>query len=150
MVDAVMSRLSLPGDRLVPDLSGGWRRRVLLGRRWSSDPDLLLLDEPTNHLDIEAIEWLEQHLPDFPGALLFVTHDRAFLRRLATRIVELDRGELTLVAGDYDDFLRRKPRALENEARDLERSTRSSPRKKRGCAGASRRGGRATRDASGR
>ena len=91
-MDAVLSRLSLPADRPVQELSGGWRRRVLLGRALVSQPDLLLLDEPTNHLDIDAIQWLEDHLLDFDGALLFVTHDRAFLRRLATRIIELDRG----------------------------------------------------------
>ena len=86
-----------------------------------SEPDLLLLDEPTNHLDIDAIQWLEDHLLDFAGALLFVTHDRAFLRRLATRIIELDRGTLTSWPGSYDEYLRKKTAALETEARDLER-----------------------------
>ena len=120
-VDVVLTRLSLPGDRPVRDLSGGWRRRVLLGRALVADPDLLLLDEPTNHLDIDAIAWLEDHLRDFAGALLFVTHDRAFLRRLATRIIELDRGRLTSWPGSYDAYLQKKAEALETEARDLER-----------------------------
>src|SRR5688572_9158352 len=120
-VDVVLSRLSLPGDRPVGELSGGWRRRVLLGRALVAGPDLLLLDEPTNHLDIEAIQWLEDHLRDFLGALLFVTHDRAFLQRLATRIIELDRGALTSWPGRYDEYVQKKAALLENEARDLDR-----------------------------
>ena len=120
-VDVVLSRLALPADRPVEELSGGWRRRALLGRALVSDPDLLLLDEPTNHLDIDAIVWLEEHLRGHRGALLFVTHDRAFLRRLATRIVELDRGALTSWPGSYDTYLRRKAEADEAEARGLER-----------------------------
>jgi ATP-binding cassette subfamily F protein uup len=120
-VDEILSRLSLPGDRRVAELSGGWQRRVLLGKALVGDPDLLLLDEPTNHLDIEAIEWLEAHVRDLRAALLFVTHDRAFLRRLATRIIELDRGTLTSWPGSYDTFLDKKAAALDNELRDLER-----------------------------
>jgi ATP-binding cassette subfamily F protein uup len=120
-VDVVLSRLSLPADRPLKELSGGWKRRVLLGKALVSEPDLVLLDEPTNHLDIDAIEWLEGHLREFEGALLFVTHDRAFLRRLATRIIELDRGTLTSWPGSYDEYIRKKTAALETEARDLER-----------------------------
>jgi ABC transport system ATP-binding/permease protein len=120
-VDEVISRLSLPEERQLGELSGGWRRRVLLGKALVSEPDLLLLDEPTNHLDVDAIEWLEDHLRDFAGALLFVTHDRAFLRRMATRIVDLDRGRLTSWPGSYDDYLVKKDAALETEARDVAR-----------------------------
>jgi len=120
-VELVISRLGLPADRPVGELSGGWRRRALLGRALVAQPDVLLLDEPTNHLDIDAIQWLEEYLADFPGALLFVTHDRAFLTTLATRIVELDRGRLTSWPGSYPRYLETKAEALETEARDLAR-----------------------------
>ena len=113
--DMVMSRLSLPPDAIVDTLSGGWKRRVLLARALVGQPDLLLLDEPTNHLDIEAITWLESFLADYRGAVAFVTHDRAFLERLATRIVELDRGRLTSWPGDYATFERKKEEWLANE-----------------------------------
>jgi ABC transport system ATP-binding/permease protein len=120
-VDIVLSRLGLDPRAIVETLSGGWRRRVLLARALVGQPDLLLLDEPTNHLDIDAITWLESFLADFPGAVLFVTHDRTFLQRLATRIVELDRGQLTSWPGDYPTYLRRKDDALANEAAEQER-----------------------------
>ena len=94
-VELILSRLELPADAIVDTLSGGWRRRVLLARALVGQPDLLLLDEPTNHLDIDAIQWLEAFLAEYEGAVMFVTHDRAFLQRLATRIIELDRGQLT-------------------------------------------------------
>ena len=115
-VETVLARLNLPADAPVDTLSGGWRRRTLLARALVAEPDLLLLDEPTNHLDIEAITWLEALLADYAGAVLFITHDRAFLQRLATRIVELDRGRLTSWPGDYATFLRRKEAALADEA----------------------------------
>jgi len=117
----VISRLDLPADRRVADLSGGWRRRTLLAKALVSHPDLLLLDEPTNHLDIDAIRWLENFIRDFSGAVLFVTHDRAFLSSLATRVVELDRGRLTSWPGSYDAYVAKKAAAIESEARDLER-----------------------------
>jgi ABC transport system ATP-binding/permease protein len=115
-VELVLSRLGLPADTIVDTLSGGWRRRVLLARALVAQPDVLLLDEPTNHLDVDAITWLETFLADYPGAIVFVTHDRAFLQRLATRVVELDRGHLTSWPGDYETFLRKKDEWLANEA----------------------------------
>jgi ABC transport system ATP-binding/permease protein len=115
-VDQVISRLQLDRDAAMSALSGGWRRRVMLGRALVAMPDLLLLDEPTNHLDIEAITWLEDMMMDFDGALLFISHDRAFVRRLATRIVELDRGQLRVWPGNYDEYVLQKRAALEVEA----------------------------------
>jgi ATP-binding cassette subfamily F protein uup len=115
-VETVLARLGLPADVPVNTLSGGWRRRALLARALVAQPELLILDEPTNHLDIEAITWLESTLADYPGAILFVTHDRAFLERLATRILELDRGQLTSWPGDYRRYLERKEAAVADEA----------------------------------
>ncbi len=116
-VERVLSRLQLDGDAGFHTLSGGWRRRAMLARALVSEPDVLLLDEPTNHLDIEAITWLEEFMLGYPGALLFISHDRTFVRRLATRIIELDRGQLSSWPGGYDDYLRRKAEQLEVEAR---------------------------------
>ena len=115
-VATVLSRLGLDGGARFADLSGGWQRRALLARALVTSPDLLLLDEPTNHLDISAIEWLEEFMLGFAGALLFVSHDRAFVNRLATRVVELDRGRLSSWAGSYDDYVAQKAVALEVEA----------------------------------
>ena len=115
-VDTVIQKLGLPAERQMRELSGGWRRRVELARALVSEPDLLLLDEPTNHLDIIAIDWLETQLKDFGGALLFITHDRSFLQSLATRIIELDRGQLTSWECNYATYLERKAHALEVEA----------------------------------
>jgi len=116
-VEQIISRLQLDRDAEMGALSGGWRRRVMLGRALVAKPDLLLLDEPTNHLDIDAITWLEDMMLDFDGALLFISHDRAFVRRLATRIVELDRGQLRVWPGSYDDYVLQKRAALEVEAK---------------------------------
>jgi len=115
-VELVISRLGLPPDAIVDTLSGGWRRRVLLARALVAQPGLLLLDEPTNHLDVDAMIWLEEFLIGYPGTVLFVTHDRVFLQRVATRVVELDRGRLTSWPGDYAAFLRKKEEWLTNEA----------------------------------
>ncbi|MEE9327050.1 MAG: ATP-binding cassette domain-containing protein [Cocleimonas sp.] len=114
-IDTVISRLELDPDVDFAKLSGGIKRRVLLARALVQEPDVLLLDEPTNHLDIEAIVWLEDFLLSFNGSLVFITHDRSFLRRLATRIIEIDRGKATSWPGDYDNFLRRKEETLHAE-----------------------------------
>ncbi len=119
--ERVISRLGLDGEAIYATLSGGLRRRVMLARALIGEPDLLLLDEPTNHLDIETIEWLEELMLGFQGSLLFITHDRRFLRNLATRILELDRGQLTDWPGDYDNYLRRREERLHAEAKERER-----------------------------
>ncbi|MDH5483923.1 MAG: ATP-binding cassette domain-containing protein [Gammaproteobacteria bacterium] len=117
-IDTTLSLLQLPPDELFTDQSGGLKRRVLLARALVTQPDLLLLDEPTNHLDIEAISWLEEFLLGWNGSLLFVTHDRSFLRNLATRIIELDRGKLTSWPGNYEAYLLHKAEALHSEAKE--------------------------------
>ena len=120
-VTETLDRLGLDGDADFARLSGGMKRRVLLARALVCAPDLLLLDEPTNHLDIEAIDWLEGLLKTWPGALVFVTHDRRFLRSLATRIVEIDRGRVTSWPGDWDNYLRRREERLNAQAQETAR-----------------------------
>ncbi len=115
-VETTMTELSLPGEKKMSELSGGWRRRVALATALVQRPDLLLLDEPTNHLDIATIKWLEDRIYSFPGAVIFITHDRAFLQRLATRIVEIDRGKLTSWPGNYNKYLILKEKTLKDEA----------------------------------
>lgn len=114
-VESICTEMGLDPEQPLKALSGGWRRRAALARSLAPRPDLLLLDEPTNHLDFEAISWLESRLAAFSGAVLFITHDRAFLQRLATRIVEIDRGKLRSWPGNYADFLRRRAEALAAE-----------------------------------
>jgi ATP-binding cassette subfamily F protein uup len=114
-IDRISSILRLDGAQEFSTLSGGQKRRALLGRALAAEPDLLLLDEPTNHLDLDNIRWLENFLERFSGSLLFITHDRTFLQKLATRIVELDRGKLTSWDCDYPTYLSRKEAFLENE-----------------------------------
>ena len=113
----VLERLELDGDQLMSALSGGWRRRAALGAALVQSPDILLLDEPTNHLDIETIEWLEKQIMEFRGGVLFISHDRSLVERLATRIVELDRGKLTSFPGNYSAYLTQKEKMLEEEER---------------------------------
>ncbi|WP_150298981.1 ATP-binding cassette domain-containing protein [Pseudomonas profundi] len=116
LVETTLTRLGLPAEKRMSELSGGWRRRVLLAQALVAEPDVLLLDEPTNHLDIHTIAWLEQVLLDFRGAVLFITHDRQFLQALATRIMELDRGQLIDWQGNYTSFLEHKEQQLAAEA----------------------------------
>ncbi len=115
-VDMVLSQLGLTPERRISELSGGWKKRVALARALVTEPDLLVLDEPTNHLDIASIEWLEDLLRGFGGSLVFVTHDRQFLDRVATRIVELDRGRLSAFGASFAEYQRRKAEQLAAEA----------------------------------
>ena len=117
-VQQVLTKLELPEDADFAALSGGMKRRVLLAQALVRKPDILLLDEPTNHLDIDAIAWLEGFLKQFEGSIVFVTHDRSFLRALATRIVEIDRGQVTSWPGDYENYLRRREERLHAEAQE--------------------------------
>ncbi|HFD4652399.1 TPA: ABC transporter ATP-binding protein [Vibrio parahaemolyticus] len=114
-VKNVLSALKLSPDTLLHDLSGGWQRKAALARALVCDPDVLLLDEPTNHLDVTTIEWLENFLKDFKGSIIFISHDRAFIKSMATRIVDLDRGQLSSFPGDYDNYLLEKEEMLRVE-----------------------------------
>jgi len=114
-IEETISDLEIPAEKKMNELSGGWRRRVALAKALVQKPDLLLLDEPTNHLDIATIKWLEDKVYSYPGAVMFITHDRAFLQKLATRILEIDRGKITSWPGDYANFLRRKEKSVEDE-----------------------------------
>ncbi|EGR2724118.1 ABC transporter ATP-binding protein [Vibrio parahaemolyticus] len=114
-VKNVLSALKLSPDTLLRDLSGGWQRKAALARALVCDPDVLLLDEPTNHLDVTTIEWLENFLKDFKGSIIFISHDRAFIKSMATRIVDLDRGQLSSFPGYYDNYLLEKEEMLRVE-----------------------------------
>lgn len=114
-VDTIISQLELPAEKSLAELSGGWRRRVALGKALVSNPDLLLLDEPTNHLDISTIEWLEHRIRGYKGTVIFITHDRNFLQKLATRIVEIDRGKLISWPGNFQNYLKLKEQANQEE-----------------------------------
>ncbi|EIA3185536.1 ABC transporter ATP-binding protein [Vibrio parahaemolyticus] len=114
-VKNVLSALKLSPNTLLRDLSGGWQRKAALARALVCDPDVLLLDEPTNHLDVTTIEWLENFLKDFKGSIIFISHDRAFIKSMATRIVDLDRGQLSSFPGDYDNYLLEKEEMLRVE-----------------------------------
>ncbi|RMF19853.1 MAG: ATP-binding cassette domain-containing protein [Gammaproteobacteria bacterium] len=120
-IESLLQRFGLDPDVAYDSLSGGWKRRALLARAVVPAPDLILLDEPTNHLDIEAIEWLEAWVREYPGAVLFISHDRAFLDRTATRIVELDRGKLFSWPAPYERYLEKKDEWLNAEAKAQER-----------------------------
>ncbi|PCD87023.1 ABC transporter ATP-binding protein [Vibrio mediterranei] len=111
----ILGALKLDGNTLLTDLSGGWQRKAALARALVCDPDVLLLDEPTNHLDVTTIEWLENFLKDFRGSIIFISHDRAFIRSMATRIVDLDRGQLVSYPGSYETYLVEKEEALRVE-----------------------------------
>jgi len=114
-IEQVMSTLSLNADAKISDLSGGWLRKVALAKALVTSPDILLLDEPTNHLDIESVLWLEKFLKDFAGTIIFISHDRAFIRGLSTRILDLDRGQLKSYPGDYDLYVEQKQHDLQVE-----------------------------------
>jgi ATP-binding cassette subfamily F protein uup len=114
-IEQVMSTLSLDGDAKISDLSGGWLRKVALAKSLVTNPDILLLDEPTNHLDIASVLWLEKFLKDFTGTIIFISHDRAFIRGLSTRILDLDRGQLKSYPGDYDLYIEQKQHDLQVE-----------------------------------
>jgi len=116
LIDKALTTLKLEADKMVTDLSGGWLRKLALAKALVVEPDVLFLDEPTNHLDISSVLWLEQFLKDFQGTIVFISHDRAFIRGLATRILDLDRGRLTSYPGNYDEYIEQKQHDLQVEA----------------------------------
>ena len=118
-IDTIISELNLPAEKRMNELSGGWLRRVSLGKALVQKPDVLLLDEPTNHLDISTIKWLEDIVYSYKGTVIFITHDRAFIKKLASRILEIDRGKITSWPGDYNNYVRRKEKFLIDEKNEF-------------------------------
>ncbi|MBF7072800.1 ABC transporter ATP-binding protein [Glaciecola sp. MH2013] len=114
-INNVLTQLNLPAEKTLSELSGGWRRKAALARAIVCQPDILLLDEPTNHLDIEMVLWLEKALLNYEGAIVFISHDRAFIRKLATRIIDIDRGQVVSYPGNYDTYLKQKAHDLDVE-----------------------------------
>ncbi len=137
-INEVLAQLGLEADMELSALSGGWLRKAALGRALVSGPEVLLLDEPTNHLDIEAIDWLEGFLKTFNGTIIFISHDRSFIRNMATRIVDLDRGKLVTYPGDYDTYLLEKKRTCASKSCKTPSSTASWHRKRSGSVRASK------------
>lgn len=138
-INEVLAQLGLEADMELSALSGGWLRKAALGRALVSGPKVLLLDEPTNHLDIEAIDWLEGFLKTFNGTIIFISHDRSFIRNMATRIVDLDRGKLVTYPGDYDTYLLEKEENCAWKSCKMPSSTASWPRKRYGSVRALKR-----------
>ena len=118
-IDTIISELNLPAEKRMNELSGGWLRRVSLGKALVQKPDVLLLDEPTNHLDISTIKWIEDIVYSYKGTVIFITHDRAFIKKLASRILEIDRGKITSWPGDYNNYVRRKEKFLIDEKNEF-------------------------------
>lgn len=146
----MIEQLGLDANAQLASLSGGWLRKAALGRATVSGPRVLLLDEPTNHLDIETIDWLEGFLKTFKGTIIFISHDRSFIRNMATRIVDLDRGKLVTYPGNYDQYLLDKEEALRVEELQNAEFDRKLAQKRCGSVRESKRAGPVTKAESAR